>query len=82
MNVAVTRAKRHVCLIGDSLTVKRDAFLGRMVQYFRDNGLVRSAFEYDLSGQGRDKPMSMVSGIVQCTLYITLYNVHYSTPYF
>ena len=50
MNVAVTRARRHVCLIGDSLTVKRDAFLGRLVEYFTSHGLVKSAFEYGLEG--------------------------------
>ncbi|XP_063685644.1 DNA-binding protein SMUBP-2-like [Bolinopsis microptera] len=50
MNVAVTRARRHVCLIGDSLTVKRDAFLGRLVAYFTRHGLVKSAFEYGLEG--------------------------------
>ena len=46
MNVAVTRARRHVCLIGDSLTVKRDAFLARLVDYFTEHGTVKSAFEY------------------------------------
>ena len=49
MNVAVTRARRHVCLIGDSLTVKRDPFLSRLVQYFTSTGIVKSAFEFGLS---------------------------------
>ena len=50
MNVAVTRARRHVCLLGDSFTVKRDAFLGRLVEYFTQHGLVKSAFEFGLEG--------------------------------
>ena len=48
MNVAVTRARRHVCVIGDSRTVSRDKFLGRLVKYLQENGLVKSAFEYDV----------------------------------
>ena len=50
MNVAVTRARRHACLIGDSLTVKRDAFLARLVEYFTKHGLVKSAFEFGVDG--------------------------------
>lgn len=34
MNVAVTRAKRFVCLIGDSDTVTKDPFLKRLIEYF------------------------------------------------
>lgn len=48
MNVAVTRARRHVCLIGDSLTVKKDLFLARLVEYFSARGVVKSAFEYGI----------------------------------
>jgi superfamily I DNA and/or RNA helicase len=33
INVAVTRAKRHLCLIGDSETLSRDPFLARLVDY-------------------------------------------------
>lgn len=35
MNVAVTRAKRFVCLIGDSETVSADAMLGELISYFK-----------------------------------------------
>jgi len=31
MNVAITRAKRFVCLIGDSDTVKNDGFLDQII---------------------------------------------------
>ena len=45
MNVAVTRARRHCCLICDSETVSKDAFLGRLVQYFENHGAYLSAAE-------------------------------------
>jgi superfamily I DNA and/or RNA helicase len=46
MNVAVTRARRHCALIGDSDTLSRgDAFLGRLVRWFEAHGEVRSAAE-------------------------------------
>ena len=45
MNVAVTRARRHCCLICDSETVSRDTFLGRLVQYFEEHGAYLSAAE-------------------------------------
>lgn len=45
MNVAVTRARRHCCIICDSDTVKADAFLGRLVRYFEDNGEYECAEE-------------------------------------
>ncbi len=45
MNVAVTRARRHCCLICDSETVSKDAFLGRLVQYFENCGAYLSAAE-------------------------------------
>lgn len=46
MNVAVTRARKFVCLVGDSETISSDAFLGQMVAYFQEHGEVRSASEY------------------------------------
>jgi ATP-dependent RNA/DNA helicase IGHMBP2 len=46
MNVAVTRARRHVAVVCDSDTISRDAFLGRLVQYFESNGTYRSAAEF------------------------------------
>ena len=46
MNVAVTRAKRLCCLIGDSGTVSGNTFLASLCAYFRANGQVRSAFDY------------------------------------
>ncbi|KAL9652671.1 hypothetical protein ABK040_003974 [Willaertia magna] len=46
MNVAITRAKRHVALIGDSNTLKTDDFLSRMLQYFEDHADIRTADEF------------------------------------
>jgi len=46
MNVAVTRAKRFVGLIGDKETVKGDEFLKNMVEYFENCGEYRLALQY------------------------------------
>lgn len=46
MNVAVTRAKRLCVVIGDSGTVGKNPFLKTMIDYFRENGAVRSGFDY------------------------------------
>jgi ATP-dependent RNA/DNA helicase IGHMBP2 len=46
MNVAITRAKRLCVLIGDSGTVSRNPFLKGLIDYFKANGLQRSAFDY------------------------------------
>ncbi|NXK44733.1 SMBP2 protein, partial [Chauna torquata] len=46
INVAVTRARRHVAVICDTRTVSNQAFLKRLVDYFSQHGEVRTAFEY------------------------------------
>ncbi|XP_010289413.1 PREDICTED: DNA-binding protein SMUBP-2, partial [Phaethon lepturus] len=46
INVAVTRARRHVAVICDTRTVSNQAFLKRLVDYFSQYGEVRTAFEY------------------------------------
>ncbi|CAL6328096.1 unnamed protein product [Bathycoccus prasinos] len=44
MNVAVTRARKHVTLICNCETASKDTFLAHLVQYFEENGeLVSSA---------------------------------------
>lgn len=43
MNVAITRAKRFICLIGDSETVSSDPFLKNLINYFTENGELRDA---------------------------------------
>lgn len=46
INVAVTRARRHVAVVCDSRTVNSHAFLKTLVDYFTEHGEVRTAFEY------------------------------------
>ncbi|XP_069660508.1 DNA-binding protein SMUBP-2 isoform X2 [Haliaeetus albicilla] len=46
INVAVTRARRHVAVICDTRTVSNQTFLKRLVDYFSQYGEVRTAFEY------------------------------------
>ena len=63
LNVAVTRARRHLTLIGDSDTIKQHAFLGRLVQYMNTYGEVRTAFEYQ---QGKDMIRNMCVRVCVC----------------
>jgi len=46
MNVAITRARRFVGIIGDSDTVSKDPFLKNLIDYFSEHGEVRNALEY------------------------------------
>ncbi|XP_047374036.1 DNA-binding protein SMUBP-2 isoform X2 [Sciurus carolinensis] len=46
INVAVTRARRHVAIVCDSRTVTSHAFLKTLVDHFTAHGEVRTAFEY------------------------------------
>ena len=46
MNVAVTRARRHCCLVCDTETVSSNQFLKRLVKYFEEHGEYLSASEY------------------------------------
>ncbi|KAF6103715.1 immunoglobulin mu DNA binding protein 2 [Phyllostomus discolor] len=46
INVAVTRARRHVAVVCDSRTVSSHPFLKALVDHFAAHGEVRSAFEY------------------------------------
>jgi ATP-dependent RNA/DNA helicase IGHMBP2 len=45
INVAVTRARRHLCIICNVQTVSHDPFIKRLVDYMLEHGQVRSAFE-------------------------------------
>ncbi len=45
MNVAVTRARRHVVLVADTETVSHDPFLARLIKYFEAHGEYCSAQE-------------------------------------
>ncbi|XP_012521067.1 PREDICTED: DNA-binding protein SMUBP-2 [Propithecus coquereli] len=46
INVAITRARRHVAVVCDSRTVNNHVFLKTLVEYFTEHGEVRTAFEY------------------------------------
>ena len=46
INVAITRARRHLAVIADSETVSNDDFLKSLMEYMASQGEVRSAHEY------------------------------------
>ncbi|XP_059006025.1 DNA-binding protein SMUBP-2 isoform X3 [Mustela lutreola] len=46
INVAVTRARRHVAVVCDSRTVSNHTFLKTLLGHFTEHGEVRTAFEY------------------------------------
>ena len=46
LNVAVTRAKRHVCLVCDSDTVCQSEFVRNLVSWVTEHGDTKSALEY------------------------------------
>lgn len=46
MNVAITRAKRHVALICDTDTIASHKFLAKLVHHFEEVGEIQSAQEY------------------------------------
>ena len=45
-NVAVTRARRHLTIIGDSDTISHDPFIKGLIEYCSDHGEIHSAHEY------------------------------------
>ena len=64
MNVAVTRAKRHLAIIGDSVTVSSDPHLARLVDHLSAEGDVRTAFEHmELLGAVPNPELSMQQGM-------------------
>lgn len=46
MNVAMTRARKQLVIIGDSATVGNDKFYGEFIKYVEDLGGYRSAWEF------------------------------------
>ena len=49
MNVAMTRARRKLLLIGDSATLSTHPFYRRMIEYFEDIGTYRTVWEEDIT---------------------------------
>ncbi|XP_078539014.1 DNA-binding protein SMUBP-2 [Lissotriton helveticus] len=60
INVAITRARRHLAIICDSRTVGSHKFLKTLVNYMTENGEVRTAFEYldDIVPENYSLPVS------------------------
>ena len=46
INVAITRARRHLAVVCDSDTVSNHKFLKAMVDYMTEKGEIRSAQQY------------------------------------
>ncbi|MEL7160487.1 MAG: AAA domain-containing protein, partial [Bacteroidota bacterium] len=46
MNVALTRARKYLIVIGDSATVGTDAFFAGFLAYVEQHGLYQTAWEY------------------------------------
>ncbi len=47
LNVAMTRAKQRLVLVGDSATLGSDPFFNKMLDYVQANGKYASVYEYD-----------------------------------
>jgi len=48
MNVAMTRARRKLIVVGDSATLSADPFYARLIEYFEGHGAYRTVWEEDL----------------------------------
>ncbi|MFK7773878.1 MAG: AAA domain-containing protein, partial [Saprospiraceae bacterium] len=46
MNVAMTRARKQLVIIGDSATIGQDKFYGKFIDYVEKSGGYRSAWEF------------------------------------
>jgi superfamily I DNA and/or RNA helicase len=46
MNVAITRAKNNLYIIGDSLTLRKNVFFQALLDYVEKKGAYRSAYEW------------------------------------
>jgi superfamily I DNA and/or RNA helicase len=50
INVAITRAKRHLFVVGDSATLASHAFYARLIEHAQGTGAYRSAWEWPEEG--------------------------------
>ncbi len=47
INVAVTRARRHIAIVCNTVTVANDPTIKSLIEYGQQMGMVRSALEYE-----------------------------------
>ena len=72
--MAMTRARRHLALIGDSETVSKEPFIKGLIDYCHSHGQVLSAHEYlhgeklGRKGGGSGFLKQAAKGCLQCTL--------------
>ncbi|KAM7271853.1 hypothetical protein ACFE04_031067 [Oxalis oulophora] len=52
MNVAITRARKHVAIVCDSSTICHNTFLARLLRHIRHSGRVKHAEPGDSGGYG------------------------------
>jgi superfamily I DNA and/or RNA helicase len=72
INVAITRARRHLCIICNVQTVTHDPFIKRLIDYMMENGQVRSAFEFL---DGENIVLTMTSSLTQDDIYLRRSNI-------
>jgi superfamily I DNA and/or RNA helicase len=48
MNVAFTRAKEQLYIIGDSATIGSDPFFNALLIYMEQHGMYKSVWEYEI----------------------------------
>lgn len=63
INVAITRAKRHLAAICNSNTVSHSKFLKSFINYCEEKGEVRSAFQYE--SQIGHYPVGTKTGVIK-----------------
>ncbi|CAM9164154.1 unnamed protein product, partial [Scytosiphon promiscuus] len=61
LNVAVTRAKRHVAVICDAECCGSDAFIGRLLTHIEERGEYRSALELQPDDDGRGEAVGVAA---------------------
>lgn len=67
INVAVTRAKRHVAVFCDSDTCSSDQFLSGLIDYISEHGEHRSAMEYISSSVSSSVSVSASASVAAAT---------------
>jgi len=73
INVAITRARRHLCVVCDSQTCKNNAFLKSFLDYCEKYADVRSGFDYEndstIISSGADNELDFFSKILNFKNY-------------